>query len=184
MFTVFAARCSVFARMCSLSGQMCPVSGADVSALFPPISPRSCPLGPQISVSTRSLDRGSRDEPGLPGRSGSDFGGMRRLGNKASHRPRSGRAGQRRLRLMPFRDLCVTRGGLPSRSIPRPAQVFTSFLAQETSLPPDCVHFFTAEGVRSGPNGGQRHVFTQRPGLTGGFVGRSRGVSPAAEWRT
>ena len=115
VFTVFAAKCPVFARMCSLSGQMCPVSG-QMCPLFPPISPNVSTR--PAHVSTRSLDGDSR-RPGLPDRSGSDFGGRAALGTRRA----SARGPGHRWTLsdLPFRDLCVTRGGLPGRPSPQPS---------------------------------------------------------------
>ena len=114
VFTVFAAKCSVFARMCSLSGQMCPVSG-QMCPLFPPISPNVSTR--PAHVSTRSLDGDSR-RPGLPGRSGSDFGGRAALGTRRASARGPGRLP--RLPSSPFRDLCVTRGGCPEDPHPNP----------------------------------------------------------------
>ena len=59
-------------------------------------------------VSTRSLDGDSR-RPGLPGRSGSDFGGCAALGTRRASARRLGRLP--RLPSSPFRDLLVTWGG-------------------------------------------------------------------------
>ena len=91
----FPARCVHYSRRFP---QMCP------------LGPRMCPPGPLTGDSRR---------PGLPGRSGSDFGGRAALGTRRAsargpgHRPT--------LADLPFRDLCVTRGGLPGRPSPQPS---------------------------------------------------------------
>ena len=79
--------------------------------------PQMCPLGPRM-CQPGPLTGDSR-RPGLPGRSGSDFGGCAALGTRRAsargpgHRPT--------LADSPFRDLCVTRGGLPGRPSPQPS---------------------------------------------------------------
>ena len=65
-------------------------------------------------VSTQNLDGDSR-RPGLPGRSGSDFGGCAALGTRRASARGLGRLP--RLPSSPFRDPCVTLGRLPGRPL-------------------------------------------------------------------
>ena len=72
-----------------------------------PLGPRMCPPGPLTGDSRR---------PGLPGRSGSDFGGRAALGTRRASARGPGRLP--RLLSSPFRDPCVTLGRLPGRPSP------------------------------------------------------------------
>ena len=91
----------------------------DVST-FPANLPQKCPLGPRMC--SPSPLTGIRDGPVCPageGRSGSDFGGRAALGTRRATARGPGR--RPTLSDLPFRDLCVTRGGLPGRPSPQPS---------------------------------------------------------------